>query len=156
MILGRLIPQWENTVANTYNQWKLVPENLDGCCECKDGIKLDFQVEFGLQRNWPNDFVVKINWETYESDMLNWGLKNVSYFYAPFGVVAHEIGHMYGLLDGIVYPDYPGREIHPDDIKSIMGIGSGIFPHHIERIVHVIAEVNEYLPCKVKEKVAPR
>ena len=154
--LKELAPKWKKSVQAAFNKWKLVPEQPDKCCECKDGISLNFRPKFVIGWTWTDDHEVNVDWTSERSNMLNWHIGDSRFGSSPYGGVVHEVGHMYGLKDEYPDPDSPKRTIAPEGAGSIMHTSSGsVLKQHIEDMVNNIAKVNDHLPCP-KYKVEPK
>jgi RHS repeat-associated protein len=148
------IPKWKDAINRQYNRWRLEPSK-PGFKNRTDLIFLHFAVDFRVNnkdKSWQPHVEVAINTAPLvrkkdehlppPSFALIWAYNDKHFQGEQYGLVIHELGHLFGLRDE--YPDKnaPDRPVPPDKDRSVMyhywSLNSRILQRHIESIVRMV------------------
>jgi RHS repeat-associated protein len=146
-IAARLAPKWSASLEKKwYKGWSLIPQCKCDCCP--NGVKLSFNIQFGVNLPDP-DASVNVDSSDTRSDMLDYHIGDKRFNSSPYSGVGHEVGHLFGLPDEYPDPMAPNRDYPPNWQDSIMGGGgpfSVLLPMDQVRITRH-AKVQDHLPC---------
>ena len=137
---------WQSAFHTTFSNWKIISKGQ--CCQCAEGIKLDFSWE---EDQWQGDGVeiVRGHGRSNSGQWFLWGIWDDSdtFTKAPYRVSVHEVGHLFSLHDEYKeLKKFPNRLIPKDEATSIMDSGLEVKPRHIKMIMFN-ADVEKHLPC---------